>query len=132
MKEIFMLRARWRELETEPRTRLNGHEGETPIRTSRRPDGPPRQFPTLHTLRLAHLELGGVDLDLARRSSSSCQPNQLGQCRALRGIQALSRTGRDGKRLRSTVYGYTNLLASFHSFKLYRFEPMRGFSPFLD
>ena len=30
MKEIFMLRARWRELETEPRTRLNGHEGGTP------------------------------------------------------------------------------------------------------
>ncbi len=30
MKEIFMLRARWRELETEPRIRLNGHEGENP------------------------------------------------------------------------------------------------------
>ena len=30
MKEIFMLRARWRELETEPRTRLNGHEGGQP------------------------------------------------------------------------------------------------------
>jgi len=27
VKEIFMLRARWRELETELRTRLNGHEG---------------------------------------------------------------------------------------------------------
>ena len=25
-----MLRARWRELETEPRTRLNGHEGGNP------------------------------------------------------------------------------------------------------
>ena len=30
MREIFMLRARWRELETEPRTRLNGHEGGNP------------------------------------------------------------------------------------------------------
>ena len=30
MREIFMLRARWRELETEPRTRLNGHAGGNP------------------------------------------------------------------------------------------------------
>ncbi len=30
VKEIFMLRARWRELETEPRTRLTGHEGGNP------------------------------------------------------------------------------------------------------
>ncbi len=31
---------------------------------------------------------------------------------ALQGVQAPTRAGRDGKRLRSTVYGYTNLLAT--------------------
>ena len=30
MREIHTLRARWRELETEPPTRLNGHEGGNP------------------------------------------------------------------------------------------------------
>ena len=30
MREIRMLRTRWRELETEPRTQLNGHEGGNP------------------------------------------------------------------------------------------------------
>ena len=30
MREIRTLRARWRELETEPRTRLHGHEGGNP------------------------------------------------------------------------------------------------------
>ena len=30
MREIRTLRARWRELETEPRTRLNGHAGGNP------------------------------------------------------------------------------------------------------
>ena len=30
MREILMLRAKWRELETEPRTWLNGHEGGNP------------------------------------------------------------------------------------------------------
>ena len=30
MREIRTLRARWRELETEPRTGLNGHEGRNP------------------------------------------------------------------------------------------------------
>ena len=30
VKEILMLRAKWRELETEPRTRLDGHEGGNP------------------------------------------------------------------------------------------------------
>jgi len=30
VREIRMLRARWRELETEPRTRLNGHAGGNP------------------------------------------------------------------------------------------------------
>ena len=30
MREIRTLRARWRELETELRTRLNGHEGGNP------------------------------------------------------------------------------------------------------
>ena len=30
MREIRTLCAKWRELETEPRTRLDGHEGETP------------------------------------------------------------------------------------------------------
>ena len=47
MKEIFMLRARWRELETEPRTRLTGTKGATPDTAKPGPDGPPRQFPTL-------------------------------------------------------------------------------------
>ena len=48
MKEIFMLRARWRELETGLRTRLNRHEGGKPPDTAKPcPDGPPRQFPTL-------------------------------------------------------------------------------------
>ena len=31
---------------------------------------------------------------------------------ALRGVQAPTRAGRDGKRLNSTVYGYTFLLAT--------------------
>ena len=31
---------------------------------------------------------------------------------ALRGVQAPTRSGRDGKRLNSTVYGYTFLLAT--------------------
>ena len=30
MREVRTLRARWRELETEPRTRLHGHEGGNP------------------------------------------------------------------------------------------------------
>ena len=30
MRGILMLRTKWRELETEPRTRLNGHAGGTP------------------------------------------------------------------------------------------------------
>ena len=30
MREIRMLRAKWRELETEPRTSLAGHEGGNP------------------------------------------------------------------------------------------------------
>ena len=42
-----------------------GTKGETPDTDKPGPDGPPRQFPTLHTLRAAHFELGGVDLDLA-------------------------------------------------------------------
>ena len=46
------------------------------------------------------------------RSPRSYQPNQLGQRCALRGVQAPTRAGRDGKRLSSTVYGYTNLFAT--------------------
>ena len=46
------------------------------------------------------------------RSPRSCQPNQLGQHRALRGVQAPTRAGLAGKRLNSTVYGYTFLLAT--------------------
>ena len=46
------------------------------------------------------------------RSPRSYQPNQLGQRCALRGVQAPTRAGRDGKRLSSTVYGYTFLLAT--------------------
>ena len=34
---------------------------------------------------------------------------------ALRGVQAPTRSGRDGKRLNSTVYGYTFLLATLRS-----------------
>ena len=34
---------------------------------------------------------------------------------ALRGVQAPTRAGRDGKRLNSTVYGYTFLLATLVS-----------------
>ena len=34
---------------------------------------------------------------------------------ALRGVQAPIRAGRDGKRLNSTVYGYTFLLATLNT-----------------
>ena len=48
MREIRMLRAMWRELETGPRWALLGHEGGTPrIRTRVHPDGQPRQLSTL-------------------------------------------------------------------------------------
>ncbi len=48
MREIRTLRAMWRELETELRTLLNGHEGgKTPDTAKRASYEPPRQFPTL-------------------------------------------------------------------------------------
>ncbi len=47
MREIRMLRARWRGLETEPRTSLHGHEGGNPGHSQGMPYGPPRQSPTL-------------------------------------------------------------------------------------
>ena len=53
--------------------------------------------------------MGPVDL-LAPVSPISC-----GQHRALRGVQAPTRAGLAGKRLNSTVYGYTFLLATLWS-----------------
>ena len=50
MREICMLRARWRGLETEPRTSLHGHEGGNPGHSQGMPYGPPRQSSTLPTL----------------------------------------------------------------------------------
>ncbi len=47
MREIRMLRARWRGLETEPRTSLHGHEGGNPGHSQGMPYGPPRQPSTL-------------------------------------------------------------------------------------
>ena len=47
MREICMLRARWRGLETEPRTSLHGHEGGNPGHSQGTPYGPPRQSSTL-------------------------------------------------------------------------------------
>ncbi len=47
MREICMLRARWRGLETEPRTSLHGHEGGNPGHSQGMPYGPPRQSSTL-------------------------------------------------------------------------------------
>ena len=47
MREIRMLRARWRGLETEPRTSLNGHEGGNPGYGQGMSYGPPRQPRTL-------------------------------------------------------------------------------------
>ena len=41
---------------------------------------------------------------------------------ALRGVQAPTRAGRDGKRLNSTVYGYTFLLATLISSQLTEFR----------
>ena len=64
MREILMLRARWRELETESRTRLHGTKGETPDTDKPGPDGPPRQFPTLHTLRTRSLADQGAIEDV--------------------------------------------------------------------
>ncbi len=45
--DICMLRARWRGLETEPRTSLHGHEGGNPGHSQGMPYGPPRQPSTL-------------------------------------------------------------------------------------
>ena len=47
MREIRMLRARWRGLETEPRTSLHGHERGNPGHSQGMPYGPPRQPSTL-------------------------------------------------------------------------------------
>ena len=47
MREIRMLRAMRRELETEPRRLLNGHEWGNPGHSQGYSYGPPRQFPTL-------------------------------------------------------------------------------------
>ena len=47
MREIRMLRARWRGLETELRMSLNGHEGGNPGYGQGLSYGPPRQPPTL-------------------------------------------------------------------------------------
>ncbi len=47
MREIRMLRARWRGLETEPRTSLHGHEGGNPGYSQGMPYGQPRQPSTL-------------------------------------------------------------------------------------
>ena len=47
MREIRTLRAMRRELETEPRRVLFGHEGGNPGHSQGRSYGPPRQFPTL-------------------------------------------------------------------------------------
>ncbi len=52
MREICMLRARWRGLETEPRTSLHGHEGGNPGHSQEMPYGPPRQSSTLPGRRL--------------------------------------------------------------------------------
>src|SRR4029450_10780749 len=47
VREIRMLRAMRRELETEPRRLLNGHAGGNPGHSQGGSYGPPRQFPTL-------------------------------------------------------------------------------------
>jgi hypothetical protein len=55
VREIRTLRARWRGLETEPRTSLNGHEGGNPGYSQGKPYGPPRQPPPLPTTQKRHL-----------------------------------------------------------------------------
>ncbi len=50
MREIRMLRARWRGLETEPRTSLHGHEGGNPGHSQGMSYGSPRQSSTLPRL----------------------------------------------------------------------------------
>ncbi len=47
MREIRMLRAMWRGLETELRISLHGHEGGNPGYSQGMPYGPPRQPSTL-------------------------------------------------------------------------------------
>jgi len=47
VREIRSLRAMRRELETEPRRVLPGHEGGNPGHRQGRSSGPPRQFSTL-------------------------------------------------------------------------------------
>ena len=56
MREIRMLRAMRRELETEPRRLLNGHAGGNPGHSQGGSYGPPRQFPTLPTVRREYLD----------------------------------------------------------------------------
>ena len=66
-RSVRTLRARWRELETEPRTRLNGHEGgNLGYSPSGVPDGPPRQFPTLPSHVTFFLAAADQGLDLPR------------------------------------------------------------------
>ena len=51
MREIRMLRAMWRELETGSRRLLHGHEGGNPGHSQGAAYGLPRQFPTLPAAR---------------------------------------------------------------------------------
>jgi hypothetical protein len=50
VREIRMLRAMWRGLETEPRTSPHGHEGGNSGHRQGMPYGPPRQPSTLPTI----------------------------------------------------------------------------------
>jgi hypothetical protein len=56
VREIRMLRAMWRELETGLRRLLHGHEGGNPGHSQGAAYGLPRQFPTLP--RLFHVQNG--------------------------------------------------------------------------
>ncbi len=85
-----MLRARWRELETEPRTRLNGHEGETPDTAKPGPDGPPRQFPTLRPCN-HHLSEARYN-----RTDRRGQQNHLALPHHRKTLKGLSRSGSSG------------------------------------
>ena len=70
MREIRMLRAMWRGLETEPRTSLHGHEGGNPGHSQGMPYGPPRQSSTLPRSGLRRLRrANGTNAPDQRRQS---------------------------------------------------------------
>ena len=81
MREIRMLRAKRRGLETEPRTSLHGHEGGNSGHSQGVPYGPPRQPSTLPACPMTIHRLAraaGLSSDALRPSPQSAADNTSG------------------------------------------------------